>query len=83
MTEGGTEVAKIGVSLLDSMETSLVPVHQLQFRENLQVAATNTACSMPIRSGKRGRYSPVLLVGLGILLVEWWYFQRRPGGVPS
>jgi len=24
-----------------------------------------------------------VLVGLGVLLVEWWYFQRRPGGVPS
>ncbi len=23
------------------------------------------------------------LAGLGVLLVEWWYFQRRPGGWPS
>jgi Ca-activated chloride channel homolog len=78
VTEGGTEVAKIGVSLLDSMETSLVPVHQLQFRENLQVAATSTRLD-----ADRPLWPIILLVGLGILLVEWWYFQRRPGGVPS
>jgi Ca-activated chloride channel homolog len=78
VTEGGTEVAKIGVSLLDSMETSLVPVRQLQFRENLQVAATSARLD-----ADRPLWPIILLVGLGILLLEWWYFQRRPGGVPS
>jgi Ca-activated chloride channel homolog len=78
VTEGGTEVARIGVSLLDSMETSLVPVSQLQFRENLQVAATSARLD-----ADRPLWPTILLLGLGILLVEWWYFQRRPGGVPS
>jgi len=78
VTEGGTEVARIGVSLLDSMETSLVPVSQLQFRENLQVAATSARLD-----ADRPLWPMILLLGLGILLVEWWYFQRRPGGVPS
>jgi Ca-activated chloride channel homolog len=78
VTEGGTEVAKVGVSLLDSMETSLVPVRQLQFRENLQVAATSDRLD-----ADRPLWPLLLFVGLGVLLVEWWYFQRRPGGVPS
>jgi hypothetical protein len=78
VTEGGTEVARIGVSLLDSMETSLVPVRQLQFRENLQVAATSA-----VLDADRPLWPLILLIGLGFLLVEWWYFQRRPGGVPT
>ena len=41
--EGGTEVARVGVSLLDSNETSLTSVRQLRFRENIQVAATSHA----------------------------------------
>ena len=78
VTEGGTEVARVGVSLLDSMETSLVPVRQLQFRENLQVAATTSRLD-----ADRPLWPTILLIGLGFLLLEWWYFQRRPGGVPS
>jgi hypothetical protein len=78
VTEGSTEVARVGVSLLDSMETSLVPVRQLQFRENLQVAATTGRLD-----ADRPLWPMLLMTGLGFLLVEWWYFQRRPGGVPS
>ena len=76
--EGGTEVARVGVSLVDSMETSLAPVRQLQFRENLRVNATSA-----VLDADRPLWPFILAIGLCFLLVEWWYFQRRPGGVPA
>jgi Ca-activated chloride channel homolog len=78
VTEGGTEAARVGVSLLDSMETSLSAVKQLRFREDQQVAATNERID-----ADRPLWPTVTLVGLSVLIVEWWYFQRRPGGWPS
>jgi hypothetical protein len=73
--EGGTTVASMGASLLTFSETSLATVDQLQFRE-LSVAA----------AGEMLRTDHPLwpeLAGAGflLLLVEWWYFQRRPGGI--
>jgi Ca-activated chloride channel homolog len=78
VTLGGTEAARVGVSLLDSLETSLSAVKQLRFREDQQVAATNERID-----ADRPLWPAFTLVGLGVLLVEWWYFQRRPGGWPS
>jgi Ca-activated chloride channel family protein len=78
VSEGGAEVARVGVSLLDSMETSLSAVKQLRFREDQQVAATNERID-----ADRPLWPTVTLVGLSVLIVEWWYFQRRPGGWPS
>ncbi len=78
VTEGGAEAAHVGVSLLDSMETSLVAVKQLRFKEDQEVAATNDRID-----ADRPLWPTFALAGLGVLLVEWWYFQRRPGGWPS
>jgi Ca-activated chloride channel family protein len=78
VTEGSAEAARVGVSLLDSMETSLASVKQLRFRENQQVAATNERIDQD-----RPLWPTFALAGLGLLLVEWWYFQRRPGGWPE
>jgi hypothetical protein len=78
VSEGGTEAARVGVSLLDSMETSLSAVKQLRFRENQQVAATNERID-----ADRPLWPTVTLIGLSVLIVEWWYFQRRPGGWTS
>ncbi len=78
VTDGGTEAARVGVSLLDSMETSLAAVKQLRFKENQEVAATNDRID-----SDRPLWPSFALVGFGVLLVEWWYFQRRPGGWPS
>lgn len=72
--EGGKTVARIGVSLLAPLETSLVGVDELQFRELSVGAAESTLKS-------DHPFWPVLsLLAFGLLLVEWWYFQRRPGG---
>ncbi len=78
VTDGGTEAARVGVSLLDSMETSLAAVKQLRFKENQEVAATSDRID-----ADRPLWPSFALAGLGVLLVEWWYFQRRPGGWPS
>jgi Ca-activated chloride channel family protein len=78
VTEGGAEAAHVGISLLDSMETSLVAVKQLRFKEDQEVAATNDRID-----ADRPLWPTFALAGLGVLLVEWWYFQRRPGGWPS
>ncbi len=78
VTEGSTEAARVGVSLLDSMETSLAGVKQLRFKENQEVAASSERID-----ADRPLWPTVALLGLGVLLVEWWYFQRRPGGWPE
>ncbi|HEV7999173.1 MAG TPA: VWA domain-containing protein [Planctomycetaceae bacterium] len=78
VTDGGTEAARVGISLLDSMETSLAAVKQLRFKENQEVAATSDRID-----SDRPLWPSFALAGLGLLLVEWWYFQRRPGGWPS
>jgi Ca-activated chloride channel homolog len=78
VSEGGTEAARVGVSLLDTMETSLAAVKQLRFKENQEVAATSDRID-----ADRPLWPTFALAGLGVLLVEWWYFQRRPGGWPE
>lgn len=73
----GSESSRIGVSLLQPSETSLKGVDTLDLGEsgiesNLQPAKTN-----------RALWSVLAMVGLVVLCVEWWYFQRRPGGQPA
>ncbi|MFN0051968.1 MAG: VWA domain-containing protein [Planctomycetales bacterium] len=74
---GGQEVASVGVSLLTGSESSLATVDRLQFRE-LAVGAADSLL-------KTDRPLWTLLAGIGfcLLIVEWWYFQRRPGGMPT
>jgi hypothetical protein len=70
--DGGAEVASIGVSLLTVTETSLAAVEQLQFRElSVGVAGTMLKSDHPLWGVLAG-------IGFALLLVEWWYFQRRP-----
>jgi hypothetical protein len=75
--EGGREVASAGVSLLTGVESSLNSVDRLQFRESaVKAADTMLKSDKPLWP---------LLAGLGfaLLLTEWWYFQRRPSGMPT
>lgn len=74
--DSGQEVASVGVSLLGPSETSLVGIDQLQFRE-VSVAAAET-----ILKNDRPLWPWFAGMGFGLLLVEWWYFQRRPAGMP-
>jgi hypothetical protein len=71
--DNGTEVASIGVSLLTVNETSLSTVDQLQFRElAVGKAGEMLKSDHPLWPAFAG-------AGFVLLLVEWWYFQRRPG----
>jgi len=75
ITEAGAERAVVGASLLSSRETRLVAVEALQFNEDLTVAADKE----PPRTD-RSLWWPLTLVALAVMLGEWWYYQRRPGG---
>jgi hypothetical protein len=73
--ENGARQRQVGASLLSPTETGLAGVEQIQFNERLQVAAAVT----PVKSD-RLLWPSLLLCGLGVLMVEWWFFQRKPGG---
>jgi len=73
----GANSDEISVSLLNPLETSLVSVEEIQFTE-----VPVTASQDQIDSDKP-LWSEFALIAFGLLLVEWWYFQRRPAGVPS
>ena len=53
-------------------ESSLAGVEQIEFNDRLKV----TAASAPV-STDRPLWWPLALAGFGVLLVEWWFFQRR------
>ncbi|HEX4263302.1 MAG TPA: VWA domain-containing protein [Verrucomicrobiae bacterium] len=73
--ENGAKQRQLGASLLSPTETSLAGVEQIQFNERLQVAAA----SVPVKSD-RPLWPSLLMCGMGVLMVEWWFFQRKPGG---
>jgi hypothetical protein len=68
----------IGVSLLDSRETGLKSVAEIKFPEDLKV----TAAAQSVRSDKP-LWPTFAALGFIVLIVEWWYFHRRPGGIPA
>ena len=73
--ENGAQRRRVGVGLLSPSETSLAGVAQIEFNERLQVAAAASVVKTdwPL-------WPPLLLGALGVLLVEWWFFQKKPGG---
>ncbi|MSR56104.1 MAG: VWA domain-containing protein [Planctomycetaceae bacterium] len=75
--EGGREVASVGVSLLTGAESSLASVDRLQFKE-IAVGASET-----ILKSDRPLWPFFAVLGFVLLLAEWWFFQRRPGGLPA
>ncbi|WP_373649075.1 VWA domain-containing protein [Schlesneria sp. DSM 10557] len=74
---GAETPLKLGVSLLSSSETGLSTVDVLKFPEvPVHAAATVLKTDQPL-------WRWFALGGLCFLLVEWWYFQKRPSGVPT
>ena len=73
--EDGDVRARLAASLLSPRETRLASVEQIQFHEELSVAAATA----PVRAD-RSLWWTLGLLAFGVLLGEWWYFQRRPGG---
>lgn len=70
---GGDTEHRIGVGLLAATETSMKAVEKIIFNE-LSVEA-NTA-QQPT---DQALWPLLSLIGLAVLLVEWWFFQRRRG----
>lgn len=64
----------IGASLLSPAETSLAAVTQIEFADQLTVAATTA-----VPKADRSLWWLLACAGFVVLLVEWWWFQRRPG----
>ena len=73
--ENGAERQRVGACLLSPSETTLAGVAQIEFNERLQVAAATVVVKTD-----RPLWPAVLLVALGVMLVEWWFFQKKPGG---
>ena len=73
VTGPGESVTKVGAALLSSSESSLAGVEEILFNEGLSVQAAGA----PPRTD-RSLWRSLAFLGFGILLVEWWYFQRRP-----
>ena len=74
---GTPEPIKVGVSLLSSSETGLTSAEKLMFPEvSVSAAATVLKTDQPLWRWFAG-------AGLVFLLLEWWYFQKRPSGVPA
>jgi hypothetical protein len=72
IADGSTVVARVGASVLSASESSLVGVEQIEFNDRLKVVAA----SAPV-STDRPLWWPLALAGFGVLLVEWWFFNRR------
>lgn len=72
---GGRTIRRIGVGLLNATETSLFGVDELQFREvPVEAESERLQADKPL-------WSTLALVAFFMLLLEWWYFQKRPTGM--
>jgi hypothetical protein len=74
---GGTEVAQVAVSLLNSDETNLSTVEKIEFNEvSVEAAEEALDTDQPLW--------PILAnIAIVLLVLEWAFFQRRPAGAPS
>ena len=79
ISDSGGRVATIGASVLDAGETSLAGADEIVPRdEELRVgAATATIDS------DRPLWPTLAWIAFVVLLVEWWYFQRKTARVGS
>lgn len=74
---GGAEPQRIGISLIASRESSMESVEKLNFPE-VTVSATETVVKTD-----EPLWGWFAFAGLGLLIVEWWYFQKKPAGIPG
>jgi len=77
ISEGGGEQARVGASLLSPAETSLRATEKIQFSE-LSVSASEEKVKTD-----RPLWPYLTVAALLFLLVEWWFFLRRSGGLPA
>ncbi|MGH7127822.1 MAG: hypothetical protein ACREIV_04600, partial [Planctomycetaceae bacterium] len=68
----GETAIQIGASLLDAPETRLEAVEEIQFEElSVRAAEEQLQSDWPL-------WPYLAMLGFGVLLAEWWFFQRRP-----
>jgi Ca-activated chloride channel family protein len=72
--KGLSTAAKTSACLLNASETGLKSVDTIQFRE-VSVKASDAKLST-----EKPLWTEFAIVGLLALALEWWFFQRRPGG---
>lgn len=73
----GAKDTEINVSLLNPLETSLVSEEEIQFSEvPVSAAQAQIDTDKPL-------WSEFALIAFFLLLLEWWYFQRKPSGIPA
>ena len=70
-------MARVGASLLDARETSLQVVEEIQFGE-LTIAAAEGRLETD-----RPLWQILAALAFILLLMEWWFFHRRPEGAPA
>ena len=75
---GDSETQRVGVSLLASRESSLESISALKFPENVKVDAAETT----VKSDEP-LWGWFAFAGLFLLILEWWYFQKKPSGIPA
>ena len=64
---------RVGASLLSLQETSLNAVDEVKFGDSVAVTADETTTKTD-----RSLWWLVALLGYCVLLLEWWWFQRKP-----
>ena len=70
--QGGQPIASVGISLIQPLETSMKTVEDLQFPElTVESSPDLLKSDTPI-------WQWLVLVGLAMLIIEWWYFHRPP-----
>jgi len=75
--KSGDLVSKVGVALLNPTETSLEGVSELKLNE-ISVAAEADR----LKTDKPW-WPTLAMLAFATLLVEWWLFQKRPGGISA
>jgi Ca-activated chloride channel homolog len=66
-------VVLLGASLLSLQETSLATIGELEFGDSVSVEVSEAG-----RKTDRSLWWSVAFLGYCVLLLEWWWFQRKP-----
>lgn len=75
LVSGTGDERKLGVSLLNLQETSLKSTSELGFQEvNIAADDKQLPADFPL-------WTYLVVVALGVMLVEWWFFNRPPAQV--
>jgi hypothetical protein len=67
----GTNDSLFCANLLDAAESDIAPKEELKFGKYAKAAAT------PLRRASLELWRWIIAAGLGVLLLEWWYYHRR------